>query len=86
MFHATGWKVSYLLASENLLENFRNHQQYISYSSNSPCQYAIAKYLDVFDPVENQKMMQNKRDIFNELIQATPLVIEEISQGGFFRL
>lgn len=86
MFHSTGWKVSYLLADENLLNYFRIHQQYISYSSNSPCQYAIAKYLEVFDPAENQKIMQQKRDIFNEMIQFTPLKIEEKSQGGFFQI
>ena len=86
MFHATGWKVSYLLASEELLENFRCHQQYISYSSNAPCQYAIAKYLEVFNPSDNQKMMQNKRNIFNELIKDTPLQIEQKAEGGFFQL
>ena len=86
MFHATGWKVSYLLASEELLENFRYHQQYISYSSNSPCQYAIAKYLEVFDPSENQKIMQNKRNIFNELAKDTALEIEQSAEGGFFQL
>ncbi|MCX8524787.1 aminotransferase class I/II-fold pyridoxal phosphate-dependent enzyme [Chryseobacterium formosus] len=86
MFHSTGWKVSYLLAPESLLNYFRIHQQYISYSSNSPCQYAIAKYLEVFDPSENQKIMQQKRDIFNEMIQFTPLKIEEKSQGGFFQI
>lgn len=86
MFHSTGWKVSYILADENLLQNFRNHQQYISYSSNSPCQYAIAKYLEVFDPAINLNMMQKKRDIFNELILETPLQIEQKTQGGFFQL
>ncbi|MFY1046197.1 aminotransferase class I/II-fold pyridoxal phosphate-dependent enzyme [Chryseobacterium sp. GP-SGM7] len=86
MFHSTGWKVSYLLAPENLLNYFRIHQQYISYSSNSPCQYAIAKYLEVFDPAENQKIMQQKRDIFNHLIEFTPLNVEQKSQGGFFQI
>lgn len=86
MFHSTGWKVSYLLASEELLDNFRSHQQYISYSSNAPCQYAIAKYLEVFDPSDNQKIMQNKRDIFNDLIKDTPLQVEQKSEGGFFQL
>lgn len=86
MFHSTGWKVSYLLADENLLHHFRTHQQYISYSSNSPCQYAIAKYLEVFDPMDNQKIMQQKRNIFNEMIEFTPLKVEEKSQGGFFQI
>lgn len=86
MFHATGWKVSYLLASEELLDNFRTHQQYISYSSNAPCQYAIAKYLEVFDPSENQKIMQNKRNIFYELTKNTALEIEQKAEGAFFQL
>jgi len=85
MFHATGWKVSYLLASEELLKKFRCYQQYISFSTNSPAQYAIAKYLNIFDPEENRKMMQDKRDIFNDLIQNTPLIIEQKSAGGFFQ-
>ena len=86
MFHSTGWKVSYLLGSEELLESFRDHQQYISYSSNAPCQYAIAKYLEVFDASENQKIMQNKRNIFYELAKSTPLEIEQKADGGFFQL
>lgn len=86
MFHATGWKVSYLLASEELLKKFRCYQQYISFSTNSPAQYAIAKYLNIFDPEENRKMMQSKRDIFNNLIQNTPLITEQKSAGGFFQI
>lgn len=86
MFHATGWKVSYLMASETLLKKFRSYQQYISFSTNSPAQYAIAKYLNIFDPDENRKMMQHKRDIFNDLIQHTPLQVEQKSAGGFFQI
>jgi len=86
MFHATGWKVSYLLAAEELLKNFRSYQQYISFSTNAPAQYAVAKYLEVFDPEENRKAMQNKRDIFNELIQYTPLQVEQKAQGSFFQI
>lgn len=86
MFHATGWKVSYLLAAEDLLEKFRNNQQYISYSTNSPCQYAIAKYLEVFDPLENKKIMQSKRDLFCDLLKNTPLEIESKTEGSFFQL
>lgn len=86
MFHTTGWKVSYLLAPENLTSRFRCHQQYISYSANAPAQYAIAKYLEVFDPTENQKIMERKRDLFNELIKNTPLQVEHISEGSVFQI
>jgi len=86
MFHSTGWKVSYLLASEELLDDFQANQQYISYSSNAPCQYAISKYLEVFDPSDNRKIMQDKRNLFYELIKDTPLQIEQKAEGSFFQL
>ncbi|WP_306620747.1 aminotransferase class I/II-fold pyridoxal phosphate-dependent enzyme [Chryseobacterium ginsenosidimutans] len=86
MFHSTGWKVSYLLASEELTAKFRCHQQYISYSANAPCQYAIAKYLQVFDPLENQRIMQQKRDIFYDLMKGTPLQIDKKAEGAVFQI
>lgn len=86
MFHSTGWKVSYLLAAEDLTSKFRFHQQYISYSANSPCQYAIAKYLQVFDPSVNKILMQKKRDLFYELIKDTPLVAERKAEGAVFQM
>jgi methionine aminotransferase len=86
MFNSTGWKVSYLLAPEDLTAQFRCHQQYISYSANAPCQYALAKYLEVFDPSENQRLMQRKRDIFHELIKETPFQVEQKSDGAVFQI
>ncbi|MBE4949096.1 aminotransferase class I/II-fold pyridoxal phosphate-dependent enzyme [Chryseobacterium culicis] len=86
MFHTSGWKVSYMLASETLTAKFQCHQQYISYSANAPAQYAIAKYLDLFDPVINKRLMQQKRDIFNELIEETPLQVEQKSEGSVFQI
>lgn len=86
MFHTSGWKVSYMLASEELTALFRCHQQYISYSANAPAQYALAKYLEVFDPVASKALMQRKRDIFNELIKETPLQIEQQAEGSVFQI
>lgn len=86
MFHSTGWKVGYLLAPEELTAKFRCHQQYISYSANAPCQYAIAKYLEVFDPSQNQILMQKKRDLFNELIKETPFIFEQKAEGAVFQI
>lgn len=86
MFHTSGWKVSYMLASEALTRRFQCRQQYISYSANAPAQYAIAKYLDLFDPDISKKLMQRKRDIFNELIKETPLQVEQKSEGSVFQV
>ncbi|WP_454045957.1 aminotransferase class I/II-fold pyridoxal phosphate-dependent enzyme [Chryseobacterium sp. Marseille-Q8038] len=86
MFHTSGWKVSYMLASEALTAKFQCHQQYISYSANAPAQYAIARYLDVFDSAVNKKLMQKKRDTFNELIKETPLQVEQMAEGSVFQI
>lgn len=86
MFHSTGWKVGYLLAPEELTAKFRCHQQYISYGANAPCQYAIAKYLEVFDASANQILMQGKRDLFHELVGQTPLVAEQKAEGAVFQI
>jgi len=86
MFHSTGWKVGYLLAPEDLTAKFRCHQQYISYGANAPCQYAIAKYLEVFDASANKILMQGKRDLFYELISRTPLRVEQKAEGAVFQI
>lgn len=86
MFHTSGWKVSYMLASEELTSLFRCHQQYISYSANAPAQYALAKYLEVFDPEMNKTIMQKKRDIFSELLKDTPLQIKQLAEGSVFQV
>lgn len=86
MFHTTGWKVGYLLTPPDLTSKFRCHQQYISYSANSPCQYALAKYLEVFESSENHILMQKKRDLFNDLIKETPFVTENKAEGAVFQV
>ncbi|WP_312994493.1 aminotransferase class I/II-fold pyridoxal phosphate-dependent enzyme [Chryseobacterium flavum] len=86
MFHTSGWKVSYMIAPEKLTELFQCHQQYISYSANAPAQYALAKYLELFDPSANKQMMQRKRDMFNEMILNTPLRIEQKAEGSVFQI
>lgn len=86
MFHTSGWKVSYLVASEDLTSKFRCHQQYISYSANAPAQYALAKYLEIFDPSENQRLMQKKRDLFYEMAQNTPFETLEKAEGSVFQI
>lgn len=86
MFHTSGWKVSYLLASEDLTAKFRCHQQYISYSASAPAQYALARYLEVFDSSENRTTMQHKRDIFNEMIAFTPLEATRKAEGSVFQI
>ena len=86
MFHLTGWKVGYVLASEELSLAYRRVHQYLSFSVNAPAQYALAKYLEVFDVKENIKTMQNKRDFFLHQIQDLPFTLTEKAEAGYFQI
>lgn len=86
MFHATGWKVGYVLASEELSLAYRRVHQYLSFSVNSPAQYALAKYLEVFDAEENRKFMQQKRDFFLECFKDLPFSFSGKAEAGYFQI
>ncbi len=73
-FHATGWKVGYTVAPENITREIRKAHQFITFSVNTPVQLALAEYLN--DP-ENylhlRKFYQQKRDFFLNEIKGTSL-------------
>ncbi|MEO0472164.1 MAG: methionine aminotransferase [Bacteroidota bacterium] len=68
--HATGWKVGYCLAPETLTKELRKVHQFVTFSTSTPFQYAIAEYL----ATERQALLdldsfyQKKRDDFLELL------------------
>ena len=86
MFHLTGWKVGYVLACEKLTKAFRKVHQYISFSVNTPAQYALAKYLEVFNPEKNQQYLQEKRDFFLAQFKDLPFTFKEKSEGSYFQI
>ncbi|MBP8074018.1 MAG: aminotransferase class I/II-fold pyridoxal phosphate-dependent enzyme, partial [Bacteroidia bacterium] len=44
-FHATGWKVGYCIAPEHLSKEFRKIHQFVTFSTSTPFQWAIAEYM-----------------------------------------
>lgn len=85
MFHLTGWKVGYVIASEELMKAFRRVHQYLSFSVNTPSQYALAKYLEIFDTEKNQKFLQEKRNFFLENFKDLPFTFNEKTEGSYFQ-
>ncbi len=67
--HVTGWKVGYLIATENLMFEMKKVHQFLVFSVNSFSQHAISEYLDMVDFSEVSKMYQHKRDLFQNLIK-----------------
>ena len=86
MFHVTGWKVGYVFASAELLAAFGRVHQYAAFCVNAPAQYALAKYLEIFDVKENRRVMQYKRDFFTESFAGLPFSFEQKAGAGYFQL
>ena len=44
-YHTTGWKVGYAVAPAALMEEFRKVHQFVTFSTHTPVQYALADFL-----------------------------------------
>ncbi len=85
-FHATGWKVGYVVAPEYLTKEIRKAHQFITFSVNTPTQLALAEYMQTrenFTSLGN--FYQRKRDFFLEQIKGSSFVPLE-SKGSYFQL
>jgi methionine aminotransferase len=85
-FHATGWKMGFVLAPENLMKEFRKVHQFVVFAVNTPVQYAVAEFLtDKTNYEDIGKFYQRKRDYFQHLIGSSAFEIIP-SQGTYFQL
>lgn len=85
MFHITGWKIGYIIAEPELMNAFRRIHQYMTFCVNAPAQYALARYLEVFDVQENRRVIQQRRDLFVEMMKDTPFKISARANGSYFQ-
>ena len=85
-YHVTGWKVGFVVAPAALTAEFRKVHQFVTFSTNTPTQYALAEFLAARRGYpELSSFYQRKRDLFLELIAGsrwTPLP----SRGTYFQL
>jgi methionine aminotransferase len=84
-YHITGWKMGYCLAPEYLTSEFRKLHQWVTFSSATPLQYALADYLKT--PAHYlglSDFYQKKRDLFASFFQDTRWKILP-SHGSFFQ-
>ena len=85
-FHATGWKMGYCLAPENLMNEFRKVHQYIVFSVNTAVQYALAEFMeDESNYMGLQNFYQEKRDLFLSLIKDSEFKPLKCN-GSYFQL
>lgn len=85
-FHATGWKVGYCIASKEITEAFRSVHQYLTFSVNTPAQYALAKYLEIYEKGAPAQLMQHKRNILIEGLAHSKFKKLHTSRGTYFQL
>jgi len=85
-FHTTGWKVGYCLAPEALSREFRKIHQFVTFSTSTPFQYAIAEYMQDRSRISELKAFyQQKRDLFQAAIAPSRFKILPC-QGTYFQL
>ncbi|MBK6878734.1 MAG: aminotransferase class I/II-fold pyridoxal phosphate-dependent enzyme [Ignavibacteria bacterium] len=74
-FHITGWKVGYCTAPKNLTAEFRKIHQFLTFSTSTPFQVALAEYVKNIGRIKELKTFyQAKRDRFLSLISGTEFI------------
>lgn len=85
-FHATGWRVGYLIAPPAISAEVRKVHQYNTFSINRPLQHALADYLRApANYLALPDFYQHKRDLFAAALEDTPFELLE-SKGTYFML
>jgi methionine aminotransferase len=85
-YHVTGWKIGCVVAPAALTTEFRKIHQFVTFSTNTPIQHALADFLaQKRGYPELAAFYQRKRDLFLDLLKGSrwkPLP----SRGTYFQL
>jgi methionine aminotransferase len=65
-FHITGWKIGYVIAPKEIMDEIKKVHQFLVFSVNSVAQAALAKYLTQVSVNELGEFYRIKRDFFRE--------------------
>lgn len=86
-FHVTGWKLGYCVAPPALTTEFRKIHQYVTFSSFTPAQYAIATTLETASELVTglADFYQQKRDRFAALLSNSQFALLPCA-GTYFQL
>ena len=86
-FHATGWKLGYVTAPENLTQEIRKVYQFLAFAANTPMQIAAAEFLTNHPNYEESVsvLMQGKRDLFVHALQSSRFRLLPC-QGAYFQI
>ena len=86
-YHATGWKVGYCIAAPALTIEFRKIHQFVTFTTHTPTQWAIADYMD-HHPEHHRGLpafYQEKRDLFSQALKEIGFGLVP-SHGTYFQV
>ncbi|WP_187263992.1 methionine aminotransferase [Pontibacter beigongshangensis] len=85
-YHTTGWKIGYAIAPPALTTELRKMHQFLTFSTVTPMQLAIADYLDNDTHYRTlPHFYQAKRDLFCQLLEPSRFQVLP-SSGTYFQL
>ena len=86
-YHVTGWKVGYCIAPAPLMAEFQKVHQYLTFSTATPLQAAIAEFMqsETLHDSELAGFYQQKRDFMNQHLKGSRFSINP-SAGTYFQL
>jgi len=86
-YHATGWKLAYCIAPESLTGEFRKIHQFVTFTTHTPTQWAVAEYLERCPQhyLELPGFYQAKRDYFLEQLRGSGFAMKPAS-GTYFQI
>ena len=84
LLHITGWKIGYVCAPSDLMNEFRKVHQFNVFCVNTPAQFAISKYLQNVDDFQSiSTFFQTKRDYLKKALEETPFELLDC-EGTYF--
>jgi methionine transaminase len=84
-FHVTGWKVGYVAAPKELMNEFRKVHQFNVFTVNTPVQYGLAEHmLRPLNYLSLWEYYQNKRDIFRSGLSSSHFKLMPC-EGSYFQ-
>jgi len=85
-YHATGWKMGYVIAPDWWTSEIRKMHQFVTFGSSTPVQYALADYISHPDHYNYvPQFYQQKRDHFLSLIEGSKMIPVNC-KGTYFQL
>lgn len=84
-FHITGWKIGYIVAPQNLMDEIKKVHQFLVFCVNSTAQATLAAYLNEVNVKELGAFYQQKRDLFQSLMKGSRFELLP-SEGTYFQL